>query len=199
MPDDIEIDFSTASGDLSITEVGGRFSASTASGDIEVERSSGEYVFSSASGDVRMDDCRGEFDISTASGDIRTSDCTGMFDLSSASGDVVGRGVNLNDDSEFAAASGDVDIRLGSAPEFDLHLGTASGSALLSLNGIEPKGRLEFVAKVRGGEIDCPFSFDDEERFERWGDEYIMKTFTRGGDVPLITIKTASGEAGLRK
>jgi len=199
VPDDIEIDFSSASGDLAISDVRGRFAASTASGDVEVERASGEYDFSTASGDVRMEDCTGEFDISTASGDIRASGCAGIFDLSSASGDVIGRLVTLEDDGEFSAASGDVDVRLGASSDFDISVGTASGAATLDLNGHEQKGRFEMLAKVRSGGIDCPFSFDEEETFERHGDKYVMKSFSRGGDDPLITISTASGEAELRQ
>ncbi len=199
VPDGVEIDFSSASGDLSISEVRGQFASSTASGDIEVDNATGEFEFSSASGDVRLDGCAGEFDISTASGDIRVDGCTGLFDLSSASGDVVARNLKFEDDADFSAASGDVDVQLGAVCEFDLEISSASGSATLDLNSYEPKGRFELVAKVHSGDIDCPFDFDEEETFERHGDEYVMKSFSRGGSEPVITISTASGEAELRK
>jgi DUF4097 and DUF4098 domain-containing protein YvlB len=199
VPDGLEIDFETASGDMSVSEVNGTFSASTASGDIEVDESSGEYEISTASGDIRMDKCEGIFEISTASGDIRTAGCKGEFRLSTASGDIAARSVKISEESQFSTASGDVDVRLAAAPEYDLDLATASGSALLNLNGLAPRGRFELTAKVRKGRIECPFDFDEEEKFERSGDEYVMKAFTKGSDEPLITISTASGEAALRK
>ncbi len=199
VPDGIEIDFETASGDLSISEVNGNFSASTASGDIEIEESSGKYEFSTASGDIRMDKCDGIFEISTASGDIRTAGCEGEFDLSAASGDIAARLVKISDESEFSTASGDVDVRLAAALNHDIRVGTASGSALLDLNGFPAKGRYEFTAKVRHGKINCPFDFDEEDKFEEHGDEYVTKSFTKGTDIPLVMIRTASGEAALRK
>lgn len=199
VPDGIEIDFETASGDLSVSEVNGSYSASTASGDIEFEVSSGDYEFSTASGDIRMDKCKGVFDISTASGDIRTAGCEGDFTLSTASGDVVARLVTIKDNSKFSTASGDIQVRLGAPLEHDIRLSTASGSALLDLNGTPAEGRFELTAKVHGGEIDCPFTFDKEEEFEEHGDDYVVKSFTKGSGQPLVTIGTASGEAALQK
>ena len=70
VPDGIEIEFSSASGDMSITGVNGYFGASTASGDIEFQNCSGEFDISTASGDITADDCHGEFSLSTASGSI---------------------------------------------------------------------------------------------------------------------------------
>jgi DUF4097 and DUF4098 domain-containing protein YvlB len=199
VPDGIEIDFETASGDLSVSEVNGSFSVSTASGDIEFEVSSGDFEFSTASGDIRMEKCKGVYDISTASGDIRTADCEGEFSLSTASGDVMARLVTIKDESRFSTASGDISVRLGKPLEHDIRMGTASGSAMLDLNGHPPKGRFELTAKVHSGDIDCPFSFDEEEKFERHGDDYVTKSFTKGSDQPLVMISTASGEAELRK
>jgi len=199
VPDGITIQFETASGDLSVSDVKGEFSASTASGDIEFETSSGEFEFSTASGDIRMDKCQGVFEISTASGDIRTAGCEGEFDLATASGDIVARMVKISEESEFGAASGDIDVRLSSPLEYDLRLGTASGSAMLDLNGTPAKGRFELTAKVHSGDIDCPFKFDKEEEFERHGDDYVMKSFTKGSNEPLVMISTASGEAALRE
>ncbi len=199
VPDGIEIDFETASGDLSVSEVSGNFSASTASGDIELEESSGDCEFSTASGDIRLDKCDGTFEISTASGDIHVAGCEGEFELSTASGDVVARTVTISDKSKFSTASGDITVRLGAPLEHDLRLGTASGSAVLDLNSFPPTGRFELTAKLHSGEIDCPFSFDDEEEYERHGDDYVTKSFTKGSNEPLVMIGTASGAAALRK
>lgn len=199
VPDGITVQFETASGDLSVSGVKGEFSASTASGDIEFEGSSGQFEFSTASGDIRMDECDGIFEISTASGDIRTADCDGEFELSTASGDVIARTVKISDDSKFATASGNVSVRLGAPLVHDIRIGTASGSARLDLNGNPANGRFEFTVRAHRGEIDCPFDFDKEERFEEHGDEYVMKSFTTGSSEPLVTIRTASGDLSLRK
>ena len=105
----------------------------------------------------------------------------------------------LTYDASFQTASGDVEVQLGATAEHDLEVSTASGRATLDYSGHPIKGRFEFVSKDRRGRIKCPFEFDDERRFDRWGDTYVRKTFTRDGEEPLIFIETASGRATLKE
>lgn len=181
IPDGLQVDFSTASGDLTVTDIEGRFSASTASGNVE------------------MVNCRGEFEISTASGDIVAHKCTGLFELSTASGDVEADGIIVNDESTFSTASGRVDVSLGATAEHNLNLGSASGKALLNYSGHPIRGFFEFEAKRRHGRIDSPIDFDNEETFRKWDDRYVRKTFTKESDSPVIAIHTASGRAVLKE
>ena len=181
VPDGIEIDFSSASGDMSVSDMTGEFTGSTASGDFE------------------FDQCRGVWEISTASGDFDFTDCEGEFEISTASGDIDGTDVVIESESSFSTASGRVNVRLAKSSEYDLRLGTASGRATLDYGGNAIKGTFEFVAKVRGGRISAPYDFDDEDTFRKWGDRYVRKTFTKGSDDPLITIETASGKVALKE
>lgn len=179
-PDDIDIEFSTASGQLIIRGLHGQFEASTASGDIEVSG------------------CGGEFNFSTASGNIEVRDCTGEFDLSTASGEIMASSVTLEEPGSFSTASGNAEVHPASTPAFDLEVSSASGSAIVDYEGNPVKGTFEFTAKRHNGDIDCPYAFDHEEEFTRYGDEYVVKTFTKGTDRPRIRITTASGEAILK-
>jgi DUF4097 and DUF4098 domain-containing protein YvlB len=199
VPEGTEIDFSTASGDLTVEELSGEFSAETASGDIVLEDCRGEFDFSTASGDIEVMSCNGAFDISTASGDIDMEDCHGEFELSTASGDVDASGILIEDASSFSTASGRVNVKLAQTAEHDLELSSASGRVILNYDGHPIKGFFEFTAKVRNGHISAPFDFDDEEEFRRWDDRYVRKSFTRDSDTPQIIIETASGKAILRK
>lgn len=181
VPDGVEIDFTTASGDLTISGVDGYFSASTASGDIDLKNCSGVFEISTASGDITADDCHGEFQMATASGSVDAAD------------------IVLDEESSFSTASGRVDVSLGESAEHDLSVGSASGSAMLDYGGNPIKGTFEFEARVRKGKIVCPIDFDNEETFRRHDQEYIRKTFTRDNDTPVISIGTASGKAVLKK
>jgi hypothetical protein len=181
VPDGIEIDFSTASGDLTINDLEGIFSAATASGDIEIKNCSGEFEFSTASGDMAVENCHGEFQLSTASGTIDGFD------------------VVIDSESSFTTASGRVDITLAKSAEYDLNVSNASGSAVLDYGGNPITGTFEFEAKVRNGRIVCPIDFDNEETFRRYDSKYVRKTFTRGSDTPLIYIGTATGKAVLKE
>lgn len=181
VPNGTFIQFETASGNLSIHGVKGELSANTASGDIEVI------------------DCEGMFELNTASGTIEIENCKGEFSANSASGHVYAEGVIIGAVSNFSTASGTVVVELGQTSDYDLSVGSASGKALLNYDGNPLKGLFELTAKERSGRILSSVDFDEEERFRRWGDRYVRKSFTRGSGDPIIEISTASGRAELKE
>ncbi len=217
VPENAEIDFSTASGDLEVTGPIGEIDASTASGDIELEdvrgdveistasgevtitKGDGEIKISTASGDVEGVGVAGEVHISTASGEIDISDSRGIFELSCASGEITADGITVEGSSNFSTASGSVKVVLAKTSEYDLSLSAASGDVTLDYNGNAVKGYFEFEARKRRGRITCPFDFDGEEEYERWDETYVRKWFSRNGDDPEIYLGTASGKIVLKK
>ena len=165
VPKGTDVEFSSASGDLSVSNVSGSIEASTASGDISVESCEGKIDISSASGDIELFEAHGEIDISTASGVIEAREAKGEIEFSTASGDI-----DLKDSEgefEFSTASGDIDLK-DSEGEFDLS--TASGD-------IEAKG---IILNEEG-------SFSTAS-----GDIEIKLAKTAGYD---MEISTASGDA----
>lgn len=217
VPPETEVEFSSASGDLSVTGLTNDLESNTASGDIElsmmkgsmdIETASGDITvydvdgdldFSTASGDIDADESTGELELSAASGDIDISDCKGIFDVSTASGDIDADGITMTDMAEFSAASGDVKVQVAATPEYDLEVSTASGRSELDLNGNAVKGTVQMTARKDRGRIVSDFSFQEEEEYIRYGKPYIRKTFTKSGKTPFIRISTASGTATLRK
>ena len=197
VPDSIEISFNSASGNLELAELQGEFSAETASGDISAEDCGRKLELSSASGSIDLRNCAGDVRVSAASGDIRLTECSGEFEVSSASGDVDVDGVMLKESGSFSSASGNVLVILAATPEYDLSVGSASGDATLNYNGNPLIGRFEFTASYRHGHISAPVTFDGEDRYERHGDRYVSKWFTKGPETPLISLSTGSGEAVL--
>jgi DUF4097 and DUF4098 domain-containing protein YvlB len=197
VPNEVEIEFSTASGDFTVDGVSGEFSAHTASGDITLKRCGGEFDINSASGDVNVSKCDGFFDVSTASGDIDMVDSKGEFDVSTASGDIDARGLDFTTEGRLTAASGNVDLELASGLTNDLVLSSAFGDVYLDYGGNEMKGKFEFIAKKRRGHIEAPFDFDEEETFRRWGERFVRKAAVRSSDTPLIRLETASGSVEL--
>ena len=192
-----DLNAETASGDMAIENCTGRFDCETASGELFALDCKGEFEFSSASGDVRIENCNGTFNLESASGDVEIDDSEGEFEAGVASGNVDVEAVVITAASSFETASGDVDVILGASSEYDLVLSTASGSATLDYDGHPISGSFEFVARERRGRIVAPFDFDDEDEFERWGQDYVRKSFKRGSDGPMIAIETASGRAEL--
>jgi DUF4097 and DUF4098 domain-containing protein YvlB len=217
VPEEAEIDFSTASGDIEVTGPVGEIEASTASGDIELDGVSGDVEVSTASGDVTIIECdgemnistasgdvegtdvAGEMDISTASGEIEIDDSRGSFELSCASGEISADNITVEGSSSFSTASGSVEVVLAETSKYDLSLSAASGDVTLDYNGNPVVGYFEFEARKRRASIKCPFEFDDEEEFEKWDNIYVRKSFSRKGDDPAVYLSTASGKIVLKK
>lgn len=193
---DIEID--VASGDIEASNLEGDIEISTASGDIDITDSKGELELTTASGDIEAENLSGNLEFSVASGDMDVENCKGEFDLSTASGDIDASELVLEGTGDFSVASGDVNIVLGSTPKYDITVSAASGDATLDFNGNKILGTIIMRADKRRGEINAPFSADKTEEIEIRNRTYLEKTYDMG-DNPKIFIKTASGEAILKK
>ena len=137
VPADTEIEFSTASGDITATGLKGSIEASTASGDIDLRDVSADVDISTASGDANLVNLDGDIEISTASGDIDIEDSEGDIELSTASGDI--DATDVSGDIDLGAASGDIKIS-GSRGTFDI--GCASGD--VDVKGVVIEGASEF-------------------------------------------------------
>ena len=116
-PENTEIEFSAASGDLSIKNMNTSIESSTASGDVSISNCKGEFEIEAASGDIEAKNLVGDIEISTASGDIEVDDCKGDIELSAASGDIEAK--NLEGSFDMSVASGDVEVD-DCKGEFDL-------------------------------------------------------------------------------
>jgi len=198
LPARTEVEFSSASGDISIVGLNRSFRGTTASGDYELSEMKGRMEISSASGDVDGDYLQGDIEIRTASGDIDLRDCRGTFDVSAASGDVDARNLVINDASGFTTASGDVKIQLATSANHDLVLVSASGDAYLDYNGNKIKGLIKMITH-RSGRISSPLKSKGRERYKSRGRSYVEEVYRCGSDNPEIEIRTATGSAVLRK
>jgi DUF4097 and DUF4098 domain-containing protein YvlB len=145
VPAETEIEFTTASGDITASGLSKSIEASTASGDIDLQDMDAKAEISTASGDARLVNLRGRIDISTASGDIHIEKSGGEIELATASGDITATGID--GEIELGAASGDIEIS-NSKGIFDISC--ASGE--IEADGIAIKGASEF--SVASGDVE---------------------------------------------
>lgn len=147
------IEANTASGNVQLSSMIGEFEVSTASGDVEAKRLQGRVKFSTASGDVDLSGLAGNTKISTASGRIKAIEAEGEIVLSTASGDI-----NVSSSSgefEVSAASGDVEadnIVLKAESSFS----AASGDVEVALGK-----RPEYDLKVSAASGDATLNFNN--------------------------------------
>jgi hypothetical protein len=217
VPDNIEINFNTGSGDFSakslaievksnsgsgdikLDDVSGDVKVNTGSGDIDVDTFDGELVVNAGSGDVELGDSKGTFKINLGSGDIEANKLTGKFSMNVGSGDIHASDLSLTAASGFNSGSGDTKVVLKSDLKYDISIASGSGNATLDFDGLEIKGEITMKANKRHGDISAPFEFDEVIEEERGDQTIITKKVKIGNSNIKIKVSTGSGRATIEK
>lgn len=218
VPDNLDIEFSTGSGNIDATDlvlrlkattgsgnydligVSGEVKLNTGSGNIDLENTKGIVDATSGSGHFRVSKSSGEMTLTTGSGNPKLMDCKGSFRVTTGSGNINGSNISVDGSSSFTTGSGNAEVALASTPQHDLSITSGSGDAVLNFNGNEIKGEIVMKASKKHGEINAPFAFDKTEEISQWKDEVtVQKTVVKGSATPHISISTGSGDATLKK
>ncbi len=156
-----DLDFKTASGDLSVESVGDA-SVKTASGDVHLETVAGTLDVKTVSGDMHVAAVGGNANFQTVSGDVFVHDAGGSISANSVSGDQRYEAV-VNGRVELRAVSGDlgVGIRRGSRVFIDANTVSGSTSSEFELSDApqpaEPAAEdaplVEVYAKTVSGDV----------------------------------------------
>jgi hypothetical protein len=217
VPDDMEIDFNSGSGNLDLSglkvemkfntgsgdaiakNVNGELDFNSGSGDFEFEGVEGEVKANSGSGNHRLKSVNAEIKANSGSGDVEMEYSSGEFKLNTGSGDVEAENISLMEDGNFNTGSGDVEVSLQSSLDHDINLNSGSGDAILDFNGNKIEGNITMKAKKQGGIIKAPFEFDSVEEVEENGDIYIKKKKRIGNKNIDIYVGTGTGTAVIRE
>ena len=198
VPDGVEIEFSSATGGLSVNKVNIELEASSGTGSIEVIKSEGDFELSSGTGRIDVADSKGDFELSSGTGKVDIESSEGSFEASSGTGRVNAINITLTDDAEFSSGTGSVEVVAPKVKEYDLTLSSGTGSATLEIAKNSLNGYFEFSANKRNGRIVCPVKFDGEEIVGGNHNEKIRKWFKKGADSSRYFIKTGTGKAMLK-
>jgi len=195
----VSMKFNTGSGNANVKNVEGELDFNSGSGDFEFEEVEGEIKANSGSGDHRLRSVNAQVKANTGSGDVRTENSKGGFKLNTGSGDVGAEDITLTDDGSFNTGSGDVDIILKASLDHDIRLNSGSGDAVLDFNGQRIEGNIIMKAKKRGGDIRAPFEFDKVEEIIENGETYVKKTKKLGSKNIEIYVGTGTGTAQIKE
>jgi len=219
VPDNLDIEFTTGSGDVDaaglsmdltattgsgtfvFTNTSGEIKCNTGSGNVELENVDGVIHATSGSGSFRVAKSKGELMLTSGSGNFKLSESTAIFKVTTGSGNINGGTLALNGSSGFTTGSGKAEIGLASSPKYDLSLTSGSGDAILNFNGNEINGEIVMRASKKHGNIEAPFAFDKTEEINNSGGDHttVQKTALKGNGKPRIAISTGSGDAVLKK
>jgi hypothetical protein len=116
------VEVNVTSGDLWIKRIKGHLDLETTSGDVEISAIEGGIVASGTSSNIEIFDIKGDANLSSTSGDISAEDMVGSIQIDNTSGDVSLKEMEGN--IKVNTASGDVMIV---QKEGDLRLESSSG------------------------------------------------------------------------
>lgn len=198
---DIEIRSNTGSGNIEIEEVSGDVRANTGSGNITFSQVEGMLDANTGSGSIRLDRTKGEADLNTGSGNIRSNGIEGELSMNTGSGNIDVTNAIITGASRINTGSGNAQIILGGSLDYDLSVNTGSGNATLDFDGQEISGEFYMRASEKG-DIRAPFRFDKEYEDDRGrsynrrgrSNGYVKEAKVGSKDIQ-IKISTGSGRA----
>lgn len=199
IPVKTEIEFESATGDLTLESVNGEFDGNTGTGNIEVLDAEGEFDLNTGTGNILVESSKGEFDVNSGTGRVKIEDCEGDFDANSGTGRVRAYNITIETEGEFNSGTGDVEVSRPQGEDFDLSVSSGTDDATLIMDGVPIKGYFEFSANARRGSIECPVDFDEEEEYDEGDNRQVRKSFTRGKKNPRYFISTGTGTAELKR
>ena len=199
IPDDIKVDFNSATGDLTIEGIKAEIDANSGTGNMELFKSIGEFEINSGTGDIIVNYSEGEFDLNSGTGKLEIENSQGNFDANSGTGNVKAKNVTFEDEGDFNSGTGDVEVIAPKGKDFILTINSGTDDAILDMDGQPLKGYFELSAHKRKGRIKCSVKFDTEKEYDNGDGKYVRKSFTKGKDYPRFYISTGTGKAELKK
>ncbi|MEP1096964.1 MAG: DUF4097 family beta strand repeat-containing protein [Cyclobacteriaceae bacterium] len=199
IPDNINVEFETGSGDAEIAGLSLEFEMSSGSGDFDITNSKGEIEIKTGSGDIDVRNVEGDLEFSTGSGDIELGDVVASIKASTGSGSVDADDIEISERSSFSSGSGDVAVTLAKTPDFDLSVSSGSGDATLDFNGNQMEGVVVMQINKERGRIRAPFDFDSEEELGEGRNTRLKKTKKFSDKDIRISVRSGSGTAEINK
>jgi DUF4097 and DUF4098 domain-containing protein YvlB len=197
VPEGVELDFESATGDLTVGGMTLTMKGSTGTGDLNIEKVKGDLRLSTGTGRVDVLDSEGDFQVSSGTGRVSVRNFNGNIEASSGTGNVDAADITLKDKGEFSSGTGDAEVVFPGGGNFNLTVSSGTGDASVKMNGRPIQGFFEFTCQAKRGRIVSPEKFDKEEEFTENDTKHLLKSFTRGKDSPKVYIKTGTGRAEL--
>ena len=197
VPDDVEIDFNSATGDLALEGVTVEIDGNTGTGNIDITETKGEFDLNTGTGNIEVIRSEGEFDLNSGTGSLFLEDTKGNFDVNSGTGDVEANNITIEYEGDFSCGTGDVEVSYPNGDGFDLKVTSGTNDAVLDLAGLSTEGYFEFTCHERKGRIISPVKFDDEDEYWEGDELYLRKSFTKGKKNNRYFIHTGTGRAKL--
>ncbi len=198
VPDNLDLDVNSGTGDLAISGVKADLDANSGTGDISVEDMEGRFDINSGTGGLEIDNAKGKFDLNSGTSYVRVTNSEGKFDANSGTGNVEFRSVKPTGNTTLNSGTGDVEFIISGEIEADLALNSGTGDAILDFAGNKIEGDFEMKCGINSGRIVAPFDFDSEQRIGNRNNGHIEKAAKIGKAMYDLEISTGTGTAKVK-
>lgn len=174
----------SASGDLSVVDVGARTSAATANGDIDLQRLAGRVSAHTASGDISVANVDGSIEANTANGDIDVRGGDAWTALRAVNGTIDTDGLTMKN-ARVTTVSGDIHVKatLNNASSYTFD--TVSGD--IDLETTLPATGASLNFKAVSGDVNVSGDWTRGSGRRTW-------QLAAGSEGPEIRVKAVSGD-----
>ncbi|MFT6969885.1 MAG: hypothetical protein ACJAXX_000448 [Roseivirga sp.] len=197
---DMDILAKSGSGNIEVSDLSGVMRINTGSGDIDLSNVKGQSKGNTGSGNITLSRVEGDSDFNTGSGNIRARGISGAVDFNTGSGNIELIDVEIKGRSRINTGSGNAELELSSQLEHDVELSTGSGNATLDFNGTTIAGVFRMEASSKN-DIRAPFEFNrvsDRESGRSNGKRYTKEAKIGNKNIEII-ISTGSGVSQVKK
>ncbi len=198
VPDNLDLDVNSGTGDLAISGVKADLDANSGTGDITIEDMEGRFDVNSGTGGLEIDNAKGKFDLNSGTSYVRVTNSEGKFEANSGTGNVEFRKVKPTGNSTLNSGTGDVEFVISGAIEADLALNSGTGDAILDFAGKKIEGDFEMKCGINSGRIVAPFDFDTERKVGHRNNGHIEKAAKIGKATYDLEISTGTGTAKVK-
>ncbi len=152
VPEQYNVRFETAAGNISVEGVAGAVTGRTGAGNLSFEDIAGSLDISSGSGNIRVYDIRGSARVRTGAGNVEAQDVQGRTSLETGAGNVEAVfSRQPTGDVTLNSGAGNVTARVAQGVGMDVDATTGMGSASAAF-GLNVKG--SFMSKSFAGPIE---------------------------------------------
>ena len=182
VPEKIELNISSTSGDVIISDISGGVKVDATSGDLWIKRVKGDLDLETTSGDVEIFKIEGNVAVQKTSSDLEILDITGDVDINSTSGNTSAEDVTGL--VKIDQTSGDVSLK---GIKGNIQASTSSGDLIID----QIEGGLEL--ETSSGDIEVKTKiFPQYEYYVKTSSGYIDFSLPQNSDAQ-IKLKTSSG------
>ncbi len=165
VPENFNVDLSTAGGDIVLGDLVGEIRLRTSGGDIYIANTEGELSAKTSGGDLEIKEVRGNVSVSTSGGDVFVQSSDGYLSAHTSGGDVDVEYSGENKGIELSTSGGDITAYVPRDLKADVYLRTSGGDIDVDLEarikemsdnkfeGETNGGGLDFTCKTSGGDI----------------------------------------------